>query len=1074
MAKTGIILLLVFLEHVYAAEFSSEGSTRGQNFVIVFTGNYYLSPEKTELNLTVVAFSDTPTTVTIRSQYIFDGFPYNKTFEVEPKGSQRIQVPVKFLLDNRSSRSRKVIELNSDKDVSVFGENYAPFSADGFLAIPIKYLGKTYVAMSFEDGENYDFPSVFAIVGVTDNTSAIVTLSTTVLYDSKWYSPGSQIMLSIDKGEVVQLVSNPYNESLGGSIVNSDKPVAVFGGHLCANTEESSCDILTEQVLPVKSWEKTHIYSATGSPEDVSTYVINAYYENTVVGIPGYDAIILQRGEFWQGDITGSGVIHTSHPTSVMQVLKTIKGRTVDPSLIQVSAEHHFGFKFGFSTPPKSGYSARGYHNFLNIVAKINESDTILLNNKPMQNASVLNTHVIPGTPYEVFIVEIPMGENVYFVEQTSVNHKEPFTVIVYGYNYKESYGYSAGLTLPTNQTVLDFDPFFLRETGGEQIIVALPDIEDDTPPVQNASCRFVTKLGREIIVKAYFVDFDSVTCASPRFDEVGYIGFEVSLDNQSSFPFRSKVYVAPQDVLLPTLRVYQDNIVESIINFSANLPVTIEWDPKKLYPVDKLTLITQVASRQSEESVSWSDDILIATGIENNGTFTFVPLNLDQHSLDKVGHFGTSSIVFVLRPSVPDACCLSSVSSGFLILLGSTECPKWLDELQLLRPDGIQHCPCTSNQAMFDGNFQRDVNWDLSYFQKGSTSCFISNIGLGSSGQQCCYKSDGNILVGPPGGGSADAVVLGNAESMGTIWHYFYDVLPWISCCKLSDSCDTYYKYRPSDDCSLYVPPRPSGGTGDPHFKSLDGKEYTFNGAGEFLLIKSWLFDTILQARMEVLPGTNSSVFTAFVISSNESASMQVQRSTEYNNLVLIDGVPVEFYRDDILVYRQDLKGLRLEVNEDLSEVLIQLHSGVALVVRIHPKMMSYILQMPVKFKGTVEGLLGNFNDNPDDDFIMPNMSVLSPNSSLANIHFDFGLLWMIDENSTLFSYFPPYDYSSFAKPDFIPVLEYPDESNVSDDAKTLCGDCTPCLFDAVSTGSLSFAKKNSSRNTTNGNCCS
>ena len=74
--------------------------------------------------------------------------------------------------------------------------------------------------------------------------------------------------------------------------------------------------------------------------------------------------------------------------------------------------------------------------------------------------------------------------------------------------------------------------------------------------------------------------------------------------------------------------------------------------------------------------------------------------------------------------------------------------------------------------------------------------------------GNQCCYDQQGNIIVGPPGGGTVDRVAPGRSK----IDHFFEDVLPFIWCCKgeFSNCRDTYYRYRPSDDGSRYMPAPP------------------------------------------------------------------------------------------------------------------------------------------------------------------------------------------------------------------------------------------------------------------------
>ena len=76
--------------------------------------------------------------------------------------------------------------------------------------------------------------------------------------------------------------------------------------------------------------------------------------------------------------------------------------------------------------------------------------------------------------------------------------------------------------------------------------------------------------------------------------------------------------------------------------------------------------------------------------------------------------------------------------------------------------------------------------------------------------GQQCCYDNNGNINVGPPGGGTVDNIAPTGYFS--TIGHFAVDVAPFFACCKagLLSDCAAYYEYRPSDDCSRTRPPPP------------------------------------------------------------------------------------------------------------------------------------------------------------------------------------------------------------------------------------------------------------------------
>ena len=79
--------------------------------------------------------------------------------------------------------------------------------------------------------------------------------------------------------------------------------------------------------------------------------------------------------------------------------------------------------------------------------------------------------------------------------------------------------------------------------------------------------------------------------------------------------------------------------------------------------------------------------------------------------------------------------------------------------------------------------------------------------------GQQCCYGNNNKLISTPPGGGTADLVAPNNKVNMAK--HFFYDVLPFILCCKglfKEHTCKKYYEKRPIDDGSRFRPPPPPG----------------------------------------------------------------------------------------------------------------------------------------------------------------------------------------------------------------------------------------------------------------------
>ena len=55
--------------------------------------------------------------------------------------------------------------------------------------------------------------------------------------------------------------------------------------------------------------------------------------------------------------------------------------------------------------------------------------------------------------------------------------------------------------------------------------------------------------------------------------------------------------------------------------------------------------------------------------------------------------------------------------------------------------------------------------------------------------------------------------------------------------------------------------------------------------------------------------------------------------------------------------------------------------------------EMMSFVVTLGDVLKNATKGLLGTWNDDPDDDFTLPDGTVLPSTSSLKEIHYGFGV---------------------------------------------------------------------------------
>ena len=145
--------------------------------------------------------------------------------------------------------------------------------------------------------------------------------------------------------------------------------------------------------------------------------------------------------------------------------------------------------------------------------------------------------------------------------------------------------------------------------------------------------------------------------------------------------------------------------------------------------------------------------------------------------------------------------------------------------------------------------------------------------------------------------------------------------------------------------------------------------------------------FEQVVGADGTLVDGT---VFTALVAqtSTSERVQMEVVRGSEIDICVsncLIDLSAAKY---------QQFQGVGVTRNINGS-ISVTFTGGYYLEVVAQNGFLSLIkASLPDGEKGMTRGLMGNFNDNPDDDLIPRGESVSLPtDSTIERIHYDFGL---------------------------------------------------------------------------------
>ena len=349
--------------------------------------------------------------------------------------------------------------------------------------------------------------------------------------------------------------------------------------------------------------------------------------------------------------------------------------------------------------------------------------------------------------------------------------------------------------------------------------------------------------------------------------------------------------------------------------------------------------------------------------------------------------------------------------------------------------------------------------------FHPGANGCYRS---VGSKhAQQCCYNKLGNLLVGPLEGGTLD---MANSDHS-PFQHWKQDVLPYYSCCKKENKCVKYYEKRPSDDGSRWQPPITTGGSGDPHFLTLDGLDYTFNGYGEYTLLEIPSSHFTIQTRilpLEYNPTLSQSgtVFKTLVVKYNHD---KIQIGLNEGNEVAI------YLNNNLFELSLDSKMNSLSIGE-LSIIISSSNTyviqssnqiNIDIILTNNRDALSFVINIPKIFNELTKGLVGFMDGNVLNDFMLPNGTVLNLDSNNdKDIFYKFGLNWKVSKENSIFVYENGFDYSSYVNekyvPNFISNGIVFNNLTLENQAKIVCNGNQACLFDIATTKKISIGEMN------------
>lgn len=211
--KAGILLSILFAVFCLTGNgyAQSSSATAGKEFYITFFKNRF-APSGTTPTLQIKVIVSKPTYITAR--YNYTGMywnNWNRTL-VQP-GIYTARVNYDDVVNSSSGKTTKCIILTSSEDVSVYGINYLPQSADAAVILPVPAWGREYYVVS---GGHPSPASVtlYAVIARENRTTVTLHNQSTVI---------------LNAGEVFQYAFTTPIDGSGNRVI-ADKPVAFFSG----------------------------------------------------------------------------------------------------------------------------------------------------------------------------------------------------------------------------------------------------------------------------------------------------------------------------------------------------------------------------------------------------------------------------------------------------------------------------------------------------------------------------------------------------------------------------------------------------------------------------------------------------------------------------------------------------------------------------------------------------------------------------------------------------------------------------------------------------------------------------
>jgi hypothetical protein len=348
------------------------------------------------------------------------------------------------------------VHLVADNSVAVYGLSNRKASTDTYLAYPTNVLGTAYRGACYYGlGADDQFTSQITFVATEDNTNVTITLTANT---KGGRHTGETFSVAMKQGDVYQMQGASGRDAkndLTGTLVTSNKAIAFFTGHTCAQVPANVnfCDQLLEEEPPIPSWGRQFYIGKFESKTQYVVRVVSSEPGTQVFVNNQLVAKLANPGQFYENEhLQENSLITTNKPVLVAEYAQSSEADSIkvgDPFMLFITPTEQFLKYYNFLTPIKGDW-----HHYVTLVVPNDAVSTLKLDGR-----------LIPPKFYK------PIGISRYSIAQYEIGYnshsvvcEKPFGLYSYGFgvagdNY-DSYG-----------------------NNGGQLVETIPDIKDTVRP---------------------------------------------------------------------------------------------------------------------------------------------------------------------------------------------------------------------------------------------------------------------------------------------------------------------------------------------------------------------------------------------------------------------------------------------------------------------------------------------------------------------------------------------------------------------------------------------------------------